>query len=153
MEYKVKRTYSYNASEQTEHEDIEHRAHLYTYKKKVNGKWRYYYGEPIEKEGLDTTGITKNKDGTYNSYGGKFKTYVDAVNNAAKIQKAEEVRKKNQEPIRYHVEKLIKNLKASADAIARQAGDGRDFISSLFSRKKKKRKVTISSSSTFSKFR
>ena len=106
MEYKVKRAYSYNASDKLESEDIEHRAHLYTHKKKVNGKWRYYYGEPIEKEGLVTTGITKNKDGTYNSYGGKFKTYVDAVNNDAKIQKAEEERKKNQESIRYHVDQM-----------------------------------------------
>lgn len=143
MEYKVKRAYSYNASDKLEPEDIEHRANLYTHKKKVNGKWRYYYGEPIEKEGLDTTGITKNKDGTYNSYGGKFKTYVDAVNNAAKIQKAEEVRKKNQESIRYHVEKLIKNPKVSSDVIASQARDGKDFISSLFSRKKNYGKISI----------
>ena len=50
---------------------LEHKAHKYLYKKKVNGKWRYYYdvGEP-------TSDVYEMKDGKWTKTSSNLKGYT-----------------------------------------------------------------------------
>ena len=68
MNYKVTRSENYQADERSKDEDLQH--FKYVDKKKVNGKWRYYYWH---KTGKNTSAMYEKTDGNPNS---EYGTYV-----------------------------------------------------------------------------
>lgn len=76
MDYKIIRNGYYNAVEKKNNEDIEH--FKYIKKKKVNGKWRYYY------DIKDAIGYDERKEAAQAVY--EYERAKEATENHAKLQ-------------------------------------------------------------------
>lgn len=137
-------------------DELKHAKFKYLYKKKVNGKWRYYYEGDSMDAGKKKDGVLslyyKDRPGKYGTYledeslgygdsSGKNRTIVSATNNRSLFSKTVRQKGTGDKTIDMHTSGLLEDLGDQiSDTSKMYSKKAKKWLNKLFGGKKKKKK-------------